>query len=207
MTAIYRFSHFFFGIITLLKDDKTRCRWAETDPLNGAYHDEEWGVPVHNDKKLFEMLILEGAQAGLSWITILKKRENYEKAFDSFDVEKIAKYNIDKVNSLLSNSGIIRNKRKINATVQNAKSYILIQNEFGSFDRYIWQFVRNKTIKNHIKGMSGYQTKSNESVAMSKDLLKRGFKFVGPTICYAFMQAVGMVNDHQMQCFRYNQVA
>lgn len=161
--------------------DKKRCGWANTDPLLLAYHDLEWGAPVHNDKKLFEFLILEGAQAGLNWTTILKKRKSYQKAFDSFDVHKIAKYNSRKINLLLKDSGIIRNKRKIAATIQNAKAFIEVKKEFGTFDKYIWQF--------------------KDARVMSKDLIKRGFKFVGPTICLAFMQAVGMVNDHEKGCF------
>ncbi len=185
--------------------DKRRCEWA-TDEPNIVYHDLEWGVPVHEDQKLFEMLILEGAQAGLSWTTILNKRENYRKAFDSFDVEKIANYNKGKINSLLSNSGIIRNKLKIAATIQNAKALLAVKKEFGSFDKYIWGFVNNKPIKSSIKSLGDYPSKTKESESMSRDLLKRGFKFVGPTICYAFMQAIGMVNDHQVQCFRYNEV-
>ena len=167
-----------------MKNYKKRCDWVSADPLDIAYHDLEWGVPVHDDKKLFEMLVLEGAQAGLSWITILRKRENYRKAFDSFNVAKIAKYDSKKIKSLLLNSGIIRNKLKIGSTIQNAKAFIKVQKEFGSFDKYIWKFTDAKD--------------------MSRNLLKRGFKFVGPTICYAFMQSVGMVNDHQVQCFRYN---
>lgn len=185
--------------------DKIRCAWA-TDPLNVIYHDQEWGVPVHDDKKLFEFLILEGAQAGLSWTTILKKRENYRSSFDRFDVKKIVKYSNKKIASLLENPGIIRNKLKIAATIQNAKAFIEIQKEFGSFDRYIWQFVENKPITNSWTKLSDYPTKTKEAETMSKDLLKRGFKFVGPTICYAFMQATGMVNDHQLSCFRYNKV-
>lgn len=185
---------------------KQRCAWAEGDPLTISYHDLEWGVPVHNDTKLFEMLILEGAQAGLSWTTILKKRKNYEKAFDGFDARKIANYTSTKYESLLVDSGIIRNKLKIAATIKNAKAFLLIQKEFGSFDAYIWQFVSNKPIKNAIKDTSDYQVKTKESEAMSKDLLKRGCKFVGPTICYAYMQAVGMVNDHEIRCYRYNEV-
>ncbi len=185
---------------------KKRCEWAETDPLNLAYHDLEWGVPVHDDKELFEMLILEGAQAGLSWTTILKKRKNYERAFDSFNVEEIAKYDSKKITSLLADSGIVRNKLKIAATIQNAKAFLLVQTEFGSFNTYIWKFVGEKPIKHSLNSLSDYPTKTKESEAMSKDLLERGFKFVGPTICYAFMQAVGMVNDHQVQCFRYKEV-
>ncbi|HUD44558.1 MAG TPA: DNA-3-methyladenine glycosylase I [Patescibacteria group bacterium] len=185
--------------------DKTRCEWA-TDPLNITYHDLEWGVPVNNDRKLFEMLILEGAQAGLSWTTILKKRNNYEKAFDKFDVKRVAAYDDKKIASLLLNEGIVRNKLKISATIQNAKAFLEIQKEFGSFHTYIWQFVGNKQIKHAFKSLKDYPTKTKEAEAMSKDLLKRGYKFVGPTICYSFMQAVGMVNDHQIQCFRYNKV-
>src|SRR5579872_1877767 len=176
-----------------MKKTKVRCDWVGTDPLEIAYHDNEWGVQVHNDQKLFEFLTLEGAQAGLSWSTILKKRENYKKAFDLFTIEKIAKYDLRKINSLLSDSGIIRNKLKISATIQNAKATILIQKEFGSFDKYIWQFVGGKPIKNSPKTLSDYQAKTKEAEAMSKDLLGHKFKFVGPTICYAFMQAVGMV--------------
>jgi DNA-3-methyladenine glycosylase I len=185
--------------------DKIRCEWAN-DPLSIPYHDEEWGVPVHDDTKLFEFLILEGAQAGLSWITILKKRENYKKAFDSFDGKKIAKYDSKKVDSLLDDAGIIRNKLKIAATIQNAKSFLEVRNEFGSFDVYIWKFVENKPIKNSFTSLSDYPTKTEQAEKMSKDLLKRGFKFVGPTICYAYMQAVGLVNDHQVTCFRYSEV-
>ena len=184
-----------------------RCEWVgKDDPLDIACHDREWGVPVHNDTKLFEMLILEGAQAGLSWTTILRKRENYKKAFDSFDARKISSYDDKKVQKLLADSGIIRNRLKIAATIQNAKSFLLVQKEFGTFDKYLWRFVGNKPIKSKIKNLSEYPTKTKEAEALSKDLLKRGFKFVGPTICYAFMQAVGMVNDHQAQCFRYNKV-
>src|SRR5258706_2297380 len=185
---------------------KIRCEWVGIDPLMILYHDKEWGVQVHNESLLFEFLILEGAQAGLSWITVLRKRENYKEAFDSFNVKKIASYNPRKINSLLGNPGIIRNKLKIASTIQNAKAFIAIQKEFGSFDKYIWQFVENIQIKHSFKKMSDYPSKTEEAEAMSKDLLKRGFKFVGPTICYAFMQAVGMVNDHQPQCFRYAEV-
>lgn len=189
-----------------MKNNKKRCGWVGTDLLDIAYHDLEWGVPVHDDKKLFELLILEGTQAGLSWITILKKRKNYERAFDSFNVKKIARYNSQKINSLLADSGIIRNKLKIAAAIKNAKAFIAIQNEFGSFSEYIWKFVGNKPIKSSLKSLNEYPTKTKEAEAMSKDLLVRGFKFVGPTICYALMQAVGMVNDHQAKCFRYNEV-
>jgi len=180
-----------------------RCAWANGD-LYIEYHDKEWGVPVHNDRHLFEMIILEGAQAGLSWITILKKRENYRKAFDNFDARKIAKYDARKIQKLLANPGIVRNRLKVNATVQNAKAFLAVQKEFGSFDKYIWQFVGGKPIQNAWQ-KGPIPAKTKESDAMSKDLLKRGFKFVGSTICYAFMQAVGMVNDHTVDCFRYRQ--
>jgi len=189
-----------------MNNNKSRCRWVGEEPIDISYHDLEWGVPVHNDRKLFEMLILEGAQAGLSWITILKKRKNYVKAFDSFDAKKIAHYDNKKIQKLLADSGIIRNRLKIAATIQNAKAFLAVVEEFGSFDKYIWQFVEGKPIKNNLLSLSEYLTKTKESETMSKDLLKRGFRFVGPTICYAFMQAVGMVNDHQLQCFRYNEV-
>ena len=182
---------------------KHRCQWAGNDPLYQKYHDEEWGVPVHNDQKLFEMLILEGAQAGLSWITILRKRENYRKAFSNFDAKKIAKYDSKKVEQLLLNEGIVRNKLKIASTIQNAKLFLELQKEFGSFDKYIWQFTAGKPVKNNWKSLKEIPPKTKESDAMSKDLKKRGFKFVGSTICYAFMQAVGMVNDHTVDCFRY----
>ncbi len=175
---------------------KERCGWSGTDPLYIEYHDKEWGVPVHDDRKLFEMLILEGAQAGLSWITILRKRENYRKAFDNFDAKKIARYDRRKVKSLLSNEGIVRNKLKIAATIGNAKAFLDIQKEFGSFDAYVWKFVDGKTKHNKPKALRNVPAKTAESDAMSKELKKRGFSFVGSTICYAFMQAVGMVNDH-----------
>jgi len=185
---------------------QTRCDWVGSDPLMISYHDHEWGVPVHDDIRLFEFLILEGAQAGLSWSTILKKRENYRKAFNSFNPKKIAQYDSKKISSLLADGGIVRNKLKIAATIQNAKAFLLIAKEFGSFDAYIWQFVNRKPIRHSFNSLSEYPTKTQEAEAMSKDLLKRGFKFVGPTICYAFMQAVGMVNDHQTKCFRYDRV-
>ncbi|MDM8523335.1 DNA-3-methyladenine glycosylase I [Desulfococcaceae bacterium HSG8] len=185
---------------------KTRCKWAGTDPLYVRYHDTEWGVPLHDDRKLFEFLILEGAQAGLSWITILKKRENYRKAYDNFDPRKISAYSPDKISSLLSDKGIIRNRLKIEAAVQNAKAFLSVQEEFGSFDAYIWQFTDGIPIKNRWKSQEEIPAKTEKSDAMSKDLKKRGFKFTGPTICYAFMQAVGMVNDHTADCFRYDEV-
>ena len=187
-------------------DRKTRCEWATTDPLYIAYHDQEWGVPVHDDRTLFEMLILDGVQAGLSWITILKKRENYRKAYDYFDYRKVAEYGVQKVNELLNNPGIVRNKRKIDASIQNAQAFLAVQEEFGSFDAYIWQFTEGKTKVNAWQGLKEIPAKTKESEAMSKDLIKRGLNFVGPTICYAFMQAAGMVNDHLVTCFRYHEI-
>ena len=180
-----------------------RCDWARTD-LSIAYHDKEWGVPVHDDHKLFEFLILEGAQAGLSWEIILRKRDNYRTAFDRFDAAKIAKYNDKKVAQLLDNAGIIRNRLKIAAAIQNAHAFLAVQKEFGSFDAYIWQFVEGKPQKR--KRGQGLVATSPESDALSKDLSQRGFKFVGSTICYAFMQAVGMVNDHNPTCFRFREI-
>jgi len=185
---------------------KQRCSWPGSDPIYVAYHDKEWGVPLHNDRKLFEFLILEGAQAGLSWITVLKKRNNYRKAFDGFDPVKISKYNSKKVKELLVNEGIIRNRLKVKSTIQNAKAFLAIQKEFGSFDRYLWQFINNKTKKNKWKSLKDLPAKTEKSDALSKDLKERGFNFVGSTICYAFMQAVGMVNDHTTKCFRYREV-
>ncbi len=185
---------------------KSRCIWTGTDPVYIKYHDTEWGVPLHDDKKLFEFLILEGAQAGLSWITVLKKRGNYRKAFDNFNIEKIAKYNSDKIRELLADKGIIRNRLKIEAAVQNAGAFLAVQKEFGSFDAYIWDLAGGKPVKNAWKTVDEIPSKTKESIAMSSDLKKRGFKFVGPTICYAFMQAVGMVNDHTVDCFRYNEI-
>lgn len=184
-----------------------RCTWANpNEPLYVTYHDEEWGVPCHDDRKLYEMLVLEGAQAGLSWITVLKKRENYRAAFDGFDPEKIALYDDKKIAELMENPGIVRNRLKVNAAVANARAYLQVREEFGSFDQYIWQFVGGKPKVNHWEKLGGIPAETPESQAMSKDLLKRGFKFVGPTICYAFMQACGMVNDHTVDCFRYDQV-
>ena len=185
---------------------KSRCSWSSTDPLYRKYHDTEWGVPLHNDRRLFEFLILDGAQAGLSWFTILKKRQNYRKAFDHFDPQKMAGYDTRKVSELLSNEGIVRNKLKINAAIQNAVSFLAVQKEFGSFDNYIWRFVGGETIKNKWNTVEEIPTQTPESGAMSADLKKRGFKFVGPTICYAFMQAAGLVNDHVVDCFRYEEV-
>jgi DNA-3-methyladenine glycosylase I len=183
-----------------------RCEWAGTDPLYQEYHDTEWGVSVFDDRKLFEFLILEGAQAGLSWSTILRKRENFRKAFDNFDAEKIAQYKKSKINELLSDPGIIRNKLKINATVQNAQAFLEIQKEYGSFKDYIWQFTAGKPIVNSWNLLKEIPAKTAESDAMSKDLKKNGYSFVGSTICYAFMQAVGMVNDHIVDCFRYQEI-
>ncbi len=171
-----------------------------------GYHDKEWGVPLHNDKKLFEFLILEGAQAGLTWQTILNRRENYRRAFDNFDPMKIARYSQKDISTLLKNAGIIRNRLKIEATITNAKKFLEIQKKFGSFDKYIWQFVNHKSIKNKFKSLNDIPAATKESDVMSKELKKRGFRFVGPTICYAFMQAVGMVNDHFTDCFRHNEV-
>jgi DNA-3-methyladenine glycosylase I len=185
------------------KDDRARrrCGWATTDPLYIRYHDREWGRPVHRDRKLFEMLLLEGAQAGLSWITILKKRENYRRAFNGFDAKKIARYGPPKIGSLLNDEGIVRNRLKIEAAVKNARAFLRIQREYGSFDRYIWGFVGGKTKRNAWKSLKQVPARTPESDAMSADLKARGFSFVGSTICYAFMQAVGMVNDHITGCF------
>jgi DNA-3-methyladenine glycosylase I len=183
---------------------KHKCSWVGNNELMIKYHDEEWGVPVHDDVKLFEFLILEGAQAGLSWQTVLNKRENYRTAFDSFDAIKISNYSEEKIQDLMNNVGIIRNKLKILSVIQNAKSLLRIQQEYGSFDKYIWQFVNYQTINNNILSISDLKAKTEQSDEMSKDLLKNGFKFVGSTICYAFMQAVGMVNDHEITCFRHN---
>lgn len=183
-----------------------RCGWAVSNPLEREYHDKEWGVPQHDDRMLFEMLTLEGAQSGLSWSTILAKREGYKKAFDQFNAKKIAKYDDKKVEELVQDERIVRHKLKIQATINNAKCFLEIQKEFGSFDAYIWSFVEGKPIINQWQVMSDVPSSTKESEAMSKDLKKRGFKFVGPTTCYAFMQAVGMVNDHLVSCFRYDQV-
>jgi DNA-3-methyladenine glycosylase I len=183
-----------------------RCPWAKSD-LYVQYHDTEWGVPVHDDRLLFEFLILEGAQAGLSWETILKKRDNYRKAFDNFDPAIVARYSDKKRTSLLANAGIVRNRLKIEAAIQNSKSFLVVQDESGSFDRYIWQFVGNESRQNAWTSMKQVPAKTAESDAMSKDLRRRGFKFVGSTICYAFMQAVGMVNDHLVGCFRHKAIS
>lgn len=182
---------------------QTRCAWVGTDPLAIDYHDREWGVPVHEDRKMFEFLILEGMQAGLSWMTILRKRENFRNAFDQFDPLKIAQYDQRKIEELLTNPGIIRNRRKVESTVLNAQAFLEIIKEFGNFDTYIWQFVGGKPKVNAWRTLQEIPNQTEEAVALSKDLLRRGFKFVGPTICYAHMQAVGMVNDHTVDCFRY----
>lgn len=183
-----------------------RCEWANKTELEQRYHDREWGVPVHDDRTLFEFLILEGSQAGLSWSTILKKREGYRKAFDNFDLLKVARYSQADVFRLLHNPEIIRNRLKIYSAISNARSFIAVQKEFGTFDRYVWQFVHGKPILNAWQKLSDIPASTPESTAMSKELLRRGFKFVGTTICYSFMQAVGMVNDHIVSCFRYEQV-
>ena len=181
---------------------KKRCEWAKDEP-NTTYHDEEWGTPQHDDQKLFEFLILEGAQAGLSWTTILKRREGYRKAFSDFDAAKVSKYTQKHVSNLLRDESIIRNKLKINSAINNAKLFLQIQKEFGSFDEYIWGFVNHKPIKNKFKKHSDLPSTSEISEKLSQDLKKRGFNFVGPTICYALMQAIGMVNDHTSECFLY----
>lgn len=180
-----------------------RCEWANKSELEQAYHDNEWGIAIHDDKLLFEFLILEGAQAGLSWSTILKKREGYRKAFDNFDVRKVARYTDKDLTRLLGNAEIIRNKLKINATLANARAFQQVQKQCGSFDKYIWQFVHGRSLQNSWARQTDIPSHTPESETMSRDLQKRGFKFVGPTICYAFMQAVGMVNDHVVGCFRY----
>jgi DNA-3-methyladenine glycosylase I len=183
-----------------------RCPWVNDNPLMIEYHDKEWGTPLHKDNLLFEYLILDIFQAGLSWNTIINKRENFRKAFDNFNYEKIANYTEKDFDRLMQNSGIIKNKLKIRATIINAQKFQEVQKDFGSFDRYIWQFTNNKTIINKIKTIKDYQAKTKESDAMSKDLLKKGFKFVGSTICYAFMQASGIVNDHSEDCFKKNNI-
>lgn len=183
-----------------------RCAWAGTDPLYVAYHDQEWGVPVFDDRTLFEFLILEGAQAGLSWSTILKKRENYRQVYDGFDPIQIAGYDDQKIAALLGNPGIVRNRRKVHASISNAQSFLNIQEEFGDFSSYIWQFVEGQPRQNTWQTLSEIPAQTKESRLMSKDLVKRGFRFVGPLICYAFMQAVGMVNDHTTDCFRYDEL-
>lgn len=183
-----------------------RCAWCAADPLYTKYHDEEWGMPLHDDRRLFEFLILEGAQAGLSWLTILKKRKHYRKAFDRFNPEKIALYDTPRIRALLKDSGIVRNRLKIESAVTNARAFLTVQSEFGYFDDYIWRFVGGEPITNRFKLIKEIPPRTKISDAMSIDLKRRGFRFVGSTICYAFMQAVGMVNDHMVSCFRYKEV-
>ena len=183
--------------------NRQRCFWAGDDALYRQYHDTEWGVPLHDDRRLFEFLVLEGAQAGLSWITILRKRENYRAAFDGFDAARIAAYGANKIESLLLDAGIVRNRLKVQAAITNARKFLDVQDEFGSFDRFIWQFVDGKTRQNRWRSMAEVPASTTESDALSRELKRRGFKFVGPTICYAHMQATGMVNDHTTDCFRH----
>ncbi len=189
-----------------MKSDLIRCTWPNND-LYIAYHDQEWGVPLHDEHKLFEFLVLEGAQAGLSWFTILQKRDNYRKAFDQFDPQKVARYDRRKIQKLLQNPGIVRNRLKIEVAVQNAKMFLKVQEEFGSFDAYIWRFVNGKPIVNSWRKSAQIPARTRQSDAMSKDLRQRGFKFVGSTICYAHMQATGMVNDHLVSCFRWAELS
>ncbi len=188
-------------------ETKSRCGWAGNDPLYIAYHDTEWGVPVHDDRTLFEFLVLEGAQAGLSWITILRKRPAYREAFDGFDPHKVAAYDEAKVAELLENRGIVRNRLKIQAAITNARAFVKVQEEFGSFDAYIWRFVDGAPRQNSWRSLAEVPAETPESRALSKDLVRRGFRFVGPTIMYAHMQATGMVNDHLVGCFRHAEVA
>ena len=186
---------------------KIRCAWCGSDPLYIRYHDEEWGVPVRDDRKLFAMLILEGMQAGLSWLTVLRKREEFRKAFDHFQAERVAGYDAEKIRSLLENPKIIRNRLKIKAAIANAGAFLEVQKEFGTFDRFIWSLASNKPRQNHFRSLKQLPPQTPDSEAMSRELKKRGFRFVGPTICYAFMQAVGMVNDHLVDCFRYKEIS
>lgn len=185
---------------------ETRCAWAGDDPLYHRYHDNEWGVPIHNDKRLFEFLVLEGMQAGLSWITVLKKRQAFREAFDGFDFNAVAEYKQGKINSLLKNSCIIRNRMKVNSAVTNARAFLKVRNEFGTFNSYIWSFVDDKPIQNSWKSIKELPAKTEISEEISRGLKKRGFSFVGPTIVYAYMQAIGMVNDHTKDCFRYRKI-
>lgn len=187
-------------------DVSSRCAWAGSDPLYVSYHDTEWGVPVHDDRRLFEFLVLEGAQAGLNWLTVLRKREHYRAAFDQFNVEKVAGYDSEKTGRLLLNSGIIRNRLKIASAIQNARAFLKVQTQFGSFDAYIWRFVDGTPTIHSWKTVQEIPASDTISAAMSRDLSQRGFKFVGPVICYAYMQAVGMVNDHTTDCFRYREL-
>ena len=190
-----------------MSEEVIRCGWSGSDTLMIEYHDREWGVPVHDDRLLFEFLILEGAQAGLSWSTILKKRPAYRKAFSGFDPGKVARYRDAKVAALLENPGIVRNRLKVNAAVTNAKAFLAVQKEFGTFDAYVWRFVGGHPLQNRLRSMKEIQARTPESDAMSKDLIRRGFTFVGSTLCYAFMQATGMVNDHLVSCFRHSECA
>jgi len=183
-----------------------RCSWCGDDPLYIRYHDDEWGVPVHDDRRLFEMLILEGAQAGLSWITILRKRPAYRRAFDRFDPRKVARYDARKIRSLLADAGIVRNRLKIESTITNARAFLEVQREFGSFDDYVWRFVGGRPIQNRRRTLGAVPASTPESDVLSRDLKKRGFRFVGTTIMYAFMQAVGLVNDHEVRCFRHREL-
>ena len=190
-----------------MSGETSRCDWAGSDPLYVTYHDTEWGVPLHDDRLLFEFLVLEGAQAGLSWLTILRKRDNYRRAFADFVPEKVARFDQRKIARLLADAGIVRNRQKIEAAIANARAYLKVQEEFGSFDAYSWRFVEGKPIRNRWRRMAEIPAKTQESEVMSRDLVQRGFRFVGPTICYAHMQATGMVNDHLLGCFRHAQVA
>ncbi|PID59129.1 DNA-3-methyladenine glycosylase I [candidate division KSB3 bacterium] len=185
---------------------RTRCGWVGNDPLYAEYHDKEWGVPVHDDRKWFENILLDSAQAGLSWITILRKREGYRTAYDNFDYRKVAQYSRKKVEDLLGNAGIVRNRRKIESSIRNARVFLAIQEEFGSFDTYVWRFVGGTPKVNSWKSLSDVPASTKDSEALSKDLIRRGCSFVGPTICYAFMQAGGMVKDHVVTCFRYREI-
>ncbi len=188
-----------------MTDKISRCDWLTSDQVYINYHDFEWGVPLHDDTKFFELLVLEGAQAGLSWLTVLKRRKSYKTAFDNFDPKIVSNYNQSKIDSLIKDDKIIRNKLKINSAITNAKAFLAVQNEFKSFDNYIWKFVDNKQITHNIKLLTDYPTSNEQSKLLSLDLLKRGFKFVGPTICYALMQSAGLINDHQLHCFRYQE--
>ena len=185
----------------------TRCDWAGNDPLYLSYHDKEWGVPVHRDRKLFEFLVLEGAQAGLSWFTILKKRDHYRKVFARFDPEKVARFSQQRINTLMKDPGIVRNRLKIESTISNARCFVATQEEFGSFNRYLWRFVDGKSIQNRWRRLQDVPASTRESDILSRDLKHRGFRFVGTTICYAYMQAVGLVNDHTTNCFRHRELS
>ena len=187
------------------RETKRRCDWATSDPLSIRYHDKEWGVPLHDDRRLFEFLILEGAQAGLSWITILRKRDEYRKAFANFDPRKVAKFGDPQITKLLHNPGIVRNRLKIAAAIDNAKAFLAVQQEFGTFDRFVWSFTNGKVVQNRWRRLAELPAQTPKSQALSRELKRRGFRFVGPTICYAFMQAVGMINDHLIGCFRHRE--